>query len=101
MRPFKFFFALSLGLLLLFFMARFVVMALIIAAVLSTVFFVFRRLRYFFSGMTWEEPRYHRYHNRYIHPRALAQRYYEDNLIWDRPQKEAERLVEYRSIEVK
>jgi hypothetical protein len=100
MRPFRFFFALSLGLLLLFFMARFVVGALIIAAVMSTIFFVFRRMRNFFASMDWEES-YPPYHNRFKqHPRALAQRYYEDGLVWDRPEKPAERLLSYRSIKV-
>ena len=99
MRPFRFFFALSLGMLLLFFLARFVVGALIIAAVLSTIFFVLRRMRNFFAGMDWEAS-HSPYYNRYNHPRALEQSYYEDGLVWDRPEKPAERLVSYRSIKV-
>lgn len=99
MRPFRFFFALSMGLLLLFFLARFVVGALIIAAVLSTVFFVLRRMRDFFLRMDWEAS-HSPYHNRFEQPPALSQRYYEEGLVWDRPQRQAERLPDYRSIEV-
>lgn len=60
MKPFKFFFALSLGIILFFFVARFVIVALVLAAVLSGVFFLIQRARYFFSGLGWNQ--YHPYH---------------------------------------
>jgi hypothetical protein len=100
MRPFRFFFALSLGLFFLFFIARFVVMALIVAAVMSTIFFVFRQLRHFFMGMQWEDRRY-AYYNRYERPNQLTKQYFEDDLFWSRQERPAERLVDYRSIEVR
>ncbi len=56
MRPFKFFFVLSLGVLLLFFIGRFVLMALIAAAVLSLGFFIFQKARYFFTRLSWRLP---------------------------------------------
>ncbi len=60
MKPFQFFFALSLGIILFFFVARFVIVALVLAAVLSGVFFLIQRARYFFSGLGWNQ--YHPYH---------------------------------------
>ncbi|MEZ4886658.1 MAG: hypothetical protein R3E32_18160 [Chitinophagales bacterium] len=54
MKPFKFFFALSLGVFLFFFIARFVVMAAIAAAVLSFAFFLGRKIKNFFRYLTWE-----------------------------------------------
>lgn len=60
MRPFKFFFALSLGLFVFFFVARFVIPALVLAAILSGILFLVQRARYFFSGLGWNQ--YHPYH---------------------------------------
>jgi len=53
--PFKFFFGLSVGLILFFFLARVFVTALFLAAAMSLVFFVFRKIKNFFKYMTWEE----------------------------------------------
>jgi len=53
--PFKFFFGLSLGVIVFFFVARVVVFALIMAAALSLLFFVGRKIKNFFKYMTWEE----------------------------------------------
>lgn len=58
MKPFKFFFALSLGVFFLFFIAKFVIMAAIVAAVLSFLFFVGRKIKNFFRYLTWEDPYY-------------------------------------------
>ena len=99
MRPFRFFFALSLGLFFLFFVAKFVIMALVVAAVLSTAFFVFRRVRYFLLGMTWEDHRY-RYHNHFHTPRGLPEWHYEEEPLFSRKEKQTEWLTDYRSIEV-
>jgi len=58
MRPFKFFFAISLGVFFFFFIARFVIMAAIVAAILSFFFFVGRKIKNFFRYMTWEDSYY-------------------------------------------
>ena len=55
MRPFRFFFALSMGALLFFFVARFVIIALVLAAVFSGLFFLIQRARHFFSGLVWNQ----------------------------------------------
>ena len=55
MRPFKFFFAISVGMILFFFLARVLIMAFIIAAIMSVLFFVFRKIRNFFRHLAWEE----------------------------------------------
>ncbi len=65
MKPFKFFFALSLGVFILFFIARFVIMAAIAAAVLSLVFFVARKIKNFFRYLTWEDPYHPNFDDRY------------------------------------
>lgn len=55
MRPFKFFFSISLGVIIFFFLARFIVTALFIAAILSILFYVGRRLKYFFHNLSWQD----------------------------------------------
>ena len=100
MRPFKFFFAFSLGILIFLFFARFLIFAAIAAAVLSFIFFVFRKIRYFFHGMTWEESGYY-YHNKYQERSALPEvRYDEEPLFYDwerRPQS----ISRFREIEIR
>ena len=53
MKPFKFFFALSLGVMFFFFIARFVVAAFVIAAVMSVVFFIGRKIGNFLRTLAW------------------------------------------------
>ena len=55
MRPFKFFFTASLGIIIFFFLAKFILMALIIAAIFSIVFHFFRRLQGFLQRRHWDE----------------------------------------------
>ena len=57
--PFKFFFGVSVALIVLFFLARVFVAALFMAAVLSLIFFVGRKIKNFFKYMTWEDEDYH------------------------------------------
>jgi hypothetical protein len=59
MRPFKFFFSISLGVIVFFFLARFIVAALFIAAILSLLFYVGRRLSYFFRDLSWQDDATH------------------------------------------
>ena len=49
MRPFKMFFGLSLAVLLFFFVARFLIIAFIVATVLSIGYAIFRRVRDFIT----------------------------------------------------
>jgi hypothetical protein len=55
MRPFRFFFGLSLAVIVFLFFARFLVFAFVAAMVMSTVFFLFRKAKAFFQRMDWEE----------------------------------------------
>ena len=57
-RPFKFFFGVAIGLMLLFFVARIFIAALIFAAVASTIYFVFRSMGNFFRNLSWQERDY-------------------------------------------
>jgi hypothetical protein len=54
MRPFRFFFMFSLGILLFLFVGRFILFALLGAAILSLIFFIGRKVMTFFRGMDWE-----------------------------------------------
>lgn len=70
MRPFKFFFVLSLGILLFFFIGRFLLMALAGAVLLSLAFFLFRKARYFFHHLSWDGQHYRDEPN---YPRLLTE----------------------------
>ena len=100
-RPFKFFFAFSLGVILFLFFARFIIMALIGAAILSGIFFIARRIKYFFRRLRWEEEGYYDDHYRhdYRAPRQLP--VWKDDLLVDYPTQHREVIPDYRSIEVK
>lgn len=100
MRPFKFFFAFSLGLIIFLFFARFLILAAIAAAVLSFVFFVFRKIRYFFHHMTWEERGYD-YRNRYQYRNALPEARYDEEPLFYNWDRQPERLDHFREIEVR
>ncbi len=55
MRPFKFFFTASLGIIIFFFLAKFILMALVIAAIFSIIFHIFRRVQWFLQRRHWDE----------------------------------------------
>ncbi len=55
MRPFKFFFAITLGFLFITFIARFVIVALVIATVMSVIFFIGRKFKNFLRNLSWED----------------------------------------------
>ena len=57
--PFRTFFGISVGLILFFFLARVLVTAFFIAAAMSLICFVFRKIKNFFKYMTWEEREYY------------------------------------------
>ena len=58
MRPFKFFFAVSLGIIVFLFLAKFLIMAMIIAGALSLLFYAFRKLRQFLFRLDWDHEEY-------------------------------------------
>ncbi|MBX2873552.1 MAG: hypothetical protein KTR30_15670 [Saprospiraceae bacterium] len=101
MRPFRFFFVLALGFMLFFFVARFLIVALIAAAVMSTVFFIARRIKGFFQRMDWDEGyhAHHPYQRRY--QRSLQQAVWKDDLLVEYPNSNHEYLPNYQSIEVR
>lgn len=73
-RPFKFFFGLAIGAMLLFFIARVFIAALIFAAIASTVFFIFRSLGNFFRNLNWQNEAYDFPANFTRHPRQIEWR---------------------------
>lgn len=91
--PFKFFFAFSIGVIVFFFLARVFVAALVMAAVLSLVFFVFRKIKNFFKYMTWED-RYDRYQRSYQYQRNLPYWEREEDTLFDlRETRRRERII--------
>lgn len=100
MKPFRFFFGVSLAIILFFFLARFVILALIFAAVLSVVFHLSRKLTNFFRNLSWEEN--DRYRGDFRNQYQFSPRYSRasEELFYNRPKKSVEFLEDYRSIKV-
>lgn len=100
MRPFRFFFGVSLAVILFFFLARFVVLALIAAAVFSVIFHVSRKIKNFFLNLEWEEDQYYRKNINRQHelsPRFAKSR---EELFYDFPNKRVDFMTDYHSINV-
>ena len=95
-RPFRFFFAFSLGLILFFFFARFVILALIMAAAFSFIFFLTRKIKRFFQRLSWQEDDY--YEPSYRSRRQLP--VWKDDLLMEYPTRRKEYISNYRNIEV-
>ena len=55
MRPFRFFFMFALSIMLFFFIAKFVIGAFFIAAILSVIYFLFQKIRGFFYRLDWSK----------------------------------------------
>jgi hypothetical protein len=89
MRPFKFFFALSLGLILFGFLARFVLVALAMAAAFSLLFFLGRKIKNFFRELSWEQE------DRFRRRRELP--VWKDDLLLYYPEKVRDYQPEYRN----
>lgn len=99
MRPFKFFFALSLGMILFLFFAKIVVTALIVAAFMSIVFAVFRKAKRFFQRLSWEDESYN---YRYEMPRESGLPFWKEDLFTDTPYtKDRIYLANHRRIIVR
>lgn len=56
-KPFKFFFTMSMGIMVFLFLARFAIAAFVIAAILSVSYMIGRKLFHFFRGLDWKEQR--------------------------------------------
>lgn len=104
MKPFKFFFAVALGLMAFFFLARVVLAAFLIAGVMSIGYFLFRKVVDFFRYLSWGgyDSRYDDYRDedrRYEH--SLPGWKFEHDLLvddWDHPRERvfAERIIPVR-----
>lgn len=101
MRPFRFFFALSLGLFVFFFLARLVLLALFAAAVMSLVFFLGRKVKNFFQRLSWEEDHYDAPSFRNNYRRAIQRPIWKDDLLVEYPAMQAEYLPNYKVIQVR
>lgn len=98
MRPFKFFFAFSLGIVLFLFFARFFFIALVVALVLSGIFRLFAGFRYMMHQRYWEEGADRFDYSGPVRP--LPRSSYNEPLF-DSMDNEKELLSVYRSIEVR
>ena len=95
MKPFKFFFALSIGVMLFLFFAKIVLIALIAATVMSLVFGLFRKAKRFFRQLTWEEERDYRYDL----PRDSGLAFWKEDLFTNAtPTKDKIYLANHRTI---
>lgn len=101
MKPFRFFFGVSLALILFFFLARFVIWAMIAAAIMSIVFHLSRKVMNFFRNLSWEENDHYRgaFRNQY----EFSPRYSRtsEELFYNSPKKKAEFFEDYRTITVR
>ena len=97
MRPFKFFFVFSLAVIVFFFVARVLVLALFAAAIMSVVFFAFRKMKNFFRRLQWDD-------EDYLAPYSAGRIPYRNQGVeplfdnWEYPRQ---RMVFDRSIEVR
>jgi len=102
MRPFRYFFGLSLGVLLFLFLARFVLTALVIAAMLSVAFYIGKRLKNFFLGISWDEEDYvsprERFRNRMARRPQIP--VWKDDLLMHYPNAQKAYVPNSRTIEI-
>lgn len=100
MKPFRFFFGLSLAVILFSFFARFIILAMMAAAIMSIVFHIGRKVKNFFQNLQWENDDYYRgeFRNEYEVSPHFAKR--GEELFYDFPKKRADFLTDYRSIRV-
>jgi len=94
MRPFKFFFGAVLGIIVFLFLARFVLIALVIATALTCIFFLIRKMRHFLQAVYWRD----RY-DPYLEDNYTDDQYAGALLLSERP-SEVEYLHDYRSVTV-
>ena len=99
-RPFRFFFGLAIGFVLLSLVARVFVFALIAAAIMSTAFFIGRKVVNFFRRMNWRED--YEYEQDYNRPYRFESRFEERIPAWELKREptlqkwDRERIIEVR-----
>lgn len=94
MKPFRFFFALSLGIVLFLFFARFIIVAFVIAALLSGVYFIARKIKGWFDDHDWME-------EDHFPPRRFQKEpVWKDDLLVDYPSQQSDYIENYRKIKV-
>lgn len=100
MRPFRFFFALSLGIALFLFFAKFIIFALFGAAILSLVFFLARKIKYFFRRLDWEGNDYYadQYRGNFRSRKQMP--VWKNDLLVHYPSREREFAANSRTIEI-
>ena len=91
-RPFKFFFGLSIAIMLFFFLARVFVAAMFMAIGLSLAFFVLRKIKNFFKYMAWEDERDYSYESPFRKNISHWERE-EEPLFEQRERRYAERII--------
>lgn len=89
-KPFKFFFALSLSLVVFFFLARFIFVAFLLATALSVVFFIGQKIKKFFRNLMWE-PAY---------DSVSSEPIWKDDLLHYYPNRERRPEKNYRVIQI-
>lgn len=103
MRPFRFFFGLSLAIALFLFLARFLVFAFVAAIVLSTVFFLVKKAKRFFQRLNWDaeldDYAFSRYRNNALDPYYQHQSWPPSRLAARRVPAE-DWLTDYRTVKV-
>ena len=97
MKPFKFFFLVSLGIFVFMFLARFVIMSLVIAAILSLIYFAFKTVFGFVHKLTWYKDDFTREY-RHHHKMNLNNPEEGEPLFYE---KEKEWAFDFRNIPVK
>jgi len=95
MKPFKFFFALSIGIMLFLFFAKVVLMALVAAAFMTIVFGIFRKAKHFFKDLLWEDYEEQDQWNRYGERILPAMK---EDFFSDRPNTSKVYLSHHRRI---
>lgn len=96
MKPFRFFFVVSLGIVLVFFLAKFVIAALLMAAVLSLLFFFGRKIKQFFQRMSWEGEGYYDGRERFLTGRSN----WKGERLMDFPSNRHEAWSDFRVIKI-
>ena len=82
MRPFKFFFLVSIGFLIFFSLMKVVFIALIFAGIMSLIFFGLKTIASFFRTLTWESERHTNHINSLDYPEFSFQTD-SPNMDWD------------------
>ena len=100
MKPFKFLFALSLGVILFLFFARFAIMAFIAAAFLSLGYFLVHKVKNFFKRMDWDDDR-GAIQPSYYRQRALAAWQEREEPLFGESQTRREQMERFRTIEIR